>query len=68
MMFRIRQDQNGRIYSYINIVKCPLLCHLIHNIIKQCAFVHVGRENLNMQCSNLVQGGARRLTLGLNLH
>ena len=29
---------------------------VMHNIIKQCAFVHVGLENITMQCPNLMQG------------
>ena len=32
-----------------------LLIH-IHNIIKQCAFVHVGPENITIGCPNVVQG------------
>ena len=28
----------------------------IPNIIKQCAFVHVGFKNITMGCPNLVQG------------
>ena len=28
----------------------------IQNIIKQCAFIHVGLKNLTMGCSNLVLG------------
>ena len=27
----------------------------MHNMIKQCAFVHVGPENITMGCPNLVQ-------------
>ena len=27
----------------------------LHNIIKQCAFIHVGPENINVGCPTLVE-------------
>ena len=41
-MFTLLQNEN-------------LFVHLKHNIIKQCAFVHVGPEKIIMGCYNVVQ-------------
>jgi hypothetical protein len=36
---------------------------MFHNIIEQCAFVHVGLVNLIMECSNLVQKDSHLIML-----
>ena len=41
-------------------------CHISHNIIKHCAFVPVGLENITMECPKLVQ--SRRFKLSLKMH
>ena len=55
-----------QLFVNYRILRDHYLCQSLHNNIKQCAFVQLGRENiLTMGCSNLVQG---RLGLHINMH